>query len=768
MANTPQQPRPLSHSATARALRAFIYSSGMWGAWGQMVGVGTAAFTGFALWMGASETEIASLVSVSFLTSLAQIISPALMSRFQRKKVLIFCLGCFEMLCRSSIVLIPLFLDASGRILAMGILLALGLACGQINSPVYNEWLSNTVPQEMRGRFTGRQTIANLLTGILAGYLVGLYLDLFPADQQYTGFVTVFAVAVLLGIGGYISFVRAPIRPPAIEPNAHTGNLLAPFKDRNFRTLLTFFISWHFASGIAGPFYTVFMLKTLHISYANVALLNSLLMASMVVGYRIWGNLVDRYGSKAVLQLMVPPTALVPVLWVFNSPDNYILAPVALALNGLLYAGILVSVNPLLYSLLPEGRARATYFATWSCTFQVALAGAPLLGGALAKIFSSIQFELLGFPVGNMQLIFLVSAGLLLLPTLFLRPVQDLKQTTARQLLAYVGQGNLLGYLYGTLLYGRTGNEQSRARAARHLGRSKSPMALEQLIQALEDASPEVRRQAAQGLGETRAQEAIVHLVEELADEESDIRSEAAEALGKIGDPQVIDPLLNALDDPDTRVQISAIQALSEIGGDEAGELLFWKFADQFNRATFPTLADVLGRKHDLRMVRPTLDRLDNFRSPAIRLQLLNSICRTLGAQRQFYQLVSQDPLTRAENMEELLGKTQRAFRRARILKSDTRKKIIEAQEDIRKAFDAGETDLLAQNVLHLVEFLQDNIGADTVNVLGVEVASRIGATVLAVRTFLEKLEPGKSTDIQDVYLIVCLWCIGDALESTR
>ncbi len=49
----------LSNRQTARALRAFIISSTFWGAWGRVVGIGVATFTGYALWLGATEAEIA-------------------------------------------------------------------------------------------------------------------------------------------------------------------------------------------------------------------------------------------------------------------------------------------------------------------------------------------------------------------------------------------------------------------------------------------------------------------------------------------------------------------------------------------------------------------------------------------------------------------------------------------------------------------------------------------------------------------------------------
>ena len=48
----------LSHRETARALDAFLYTHGAWGAWAQMASLQSAAFTGYALWLGVSEAEL--------------------------------------------------------------------------------------------------------------------------------------------------------------------------------------------------------------------------------------------------------------------------------------------------------------------------------------------------------------------------------------------------------------------------------------------------------------------------------------------------------------------------------------------------------------------------------------------------------------------------------------------------------------------------------------------------------------------------------------
>lgn len=102
-------------------------------------------------------------------------------------------------------------------------------------------------------------------------------------------------------------------------------------------------------------------------------------------------------------------------------------------------------------------RALRTFIYTrgmWgACAFQLAFSAAPLLGSALARAFEPVHLEWFKFPVGN-----------LLVPNLLLRPVEDARGTTPRQLLAQVGRGNLLSYVYGSLVYDRASSTLIRTR----------------------------------------------------------------------------------------------------------------------------------------------------------------------------------------------------------------------------------------------------------------------------------------------------------------
>ena len=207
------------------------------------------------------------------------------------------------------------------------------------------------------------------------------------------------------------------------------------------------------------------------------------------------------------------------------------------------------------------------YLATWSVTVNLMGALGPLFGGLIVAQLEGLRFSVLGVPMGDLQVIFALSTLTRLAPLFILRTVKDARNATSRSLLSRMLRGNVLSYAYNATIFSLATAEGTRARAAEALGRSGNPLAIEQLVQALADASPRVRRAAARALGESRSESATEPLVRELLDGASDIRSEAAEALGRLGSSTSIDPLVEALDDADPRVRISAIRGLASIRG---------------------------------------------------------------------------------------------------------------------------------------------------------------------------------------------------------
>ena len=93
--------------------------------------------------------------------------------------------------------------------------------------------------------------------------------------------------------------------------------------------------------------------------------------------------------------------------------------------------------------------------------------------------------------------------------------------------------------------------------------------------------------------------------------------------------------------------------AVWAIRSDEVHELLFWHFGSDFDPQTFPTLNDVPSEREDRRIVRPTINHLTHFRSSAVRLQLLNSVCRALE-RRPILPTFSQEDTRRIDSIGRL------------------------------------------------------------------------------------------------------------------
>jgi HEAT repeat protein len=107
---------------------------------------------------------------------------------------------------------------------------------------------------------------------------------------------------------------------------------------------------------------------------------------------------------------------------------------------------------------------------------------------------------------------------------------------------------------------------QKRCDAARLLGQSRDPRAVDALLPDLQDRDWRVRRNAAQALGSLKTPRAVGPLLEALKDRTATVRERAAVALGRIKDPETIPALIEALVEENGHVNQGAYQAIKKFG----------------------------------------------------------------------------------------------------------------------------------------------------------------------------------------------------------
>lgn len=735
----------LSQQRAAHALRHFVISGSLWAIYGPNAIVTGPVFTGFALSVGVQESQIAFLAALTGLVGASQLLTFYWTRRVTDKRRLAVALGLCEITSASLPVIVCLVLPREVRFAAVAGLLFCAYALGHTVSPIFANWMANVIPAEVRATYTGRRMF--LITLVSAAYLfmASKWLDVFPGESR---FLVVYGVGWAAGILGYLLLALTAFPPMVVEaPPGHARSLLVPLRERSFVVLTWFMSSWTLAMSVASPFYSIYMLRYLDLTYTRIAVYTNLALAAMLIGYRSIAPLAQRFGCKPVAKLLIVPALLVPVLWAVSTSATWpVLVPLACIVSGFAVAGLQVASSALLYKIVPEGRDNSVFFAVLTGFCAVGTFAGAMAAGFLKRSLGDSAIDAGLLRLSPPQFVFLVSAAVYLIPLVLTHVLIEPEAETAVGVLGKL-RGNLLALAYNYLLFSLAREGRGRASALRGMGRSHSPLAVGRLSESLADVSPEVRHEAAVALGEAKAREAVPQLVEHLADAGSDIRAEAALALGQIGAPETIEPLRFALTDSDPRVRTSAALALGEIGSDVARQLLIEALQGPFDPSVFPALVDAAGRAGDLRVVELGLARLPEFESSVLRMQIVNGICRALGERNHFYRLFTRRGLDRSGMTEGMMRRIVRLLRRVQCLEPREQQELVGLAGAVAETLNADDYEGMAAHAQALAERVR--------HVPGAGIVSQVAATGIA--RYIDQAAPETLRDEGVVFLVIAL-----------
>jgi MFS family permease len=174
--------------------------------------------------------------------------------------------------------------------------------------------------------------------------------------------------------------------------------LSEPFRNRNFRRLLVFLSTWNFATNLAAPFLTVYLLQQLRLDMGTVVMLWAVSQLANAVTVRSWGRISDQLSSTSILAVATPlfffcllalPFTALPQPHAFTVPLLSLIHIVMGAVTG----GSGLAASNIGLKLAPAGQGTA-YLATISLFGSAAAGVAPIIGGILADWFSASEFSL--------------------------------------------------------------------------------------------------------------------------------------------------------------------------------------------------------------------------------------------------------------------------------------------------------------------------------------------------------------------------------------
>ena len=380
--------------------------------------------TPLALALKATNSEIGILTAVQSLAhTVAQIPGARLTERYSRKGIWMASQLMGKIIPMVPVVFLP-FLPLDNPVVILILLMAVIAFFSGLRSPAWASLMGDLVPLNIRGKYFGLRNMATGIAGVSATVIAGLLVT------QY-GFSMIFLIAILLSIVSIFYFIR--MYEPQFKRVFHYKHAFN-FNPASWKTSLTvnkalviftFYLFFtNFATEIASPFYAVYMLRDMNISYFWFAALTVVGALTRIFAFRYWGRLNDKFGSRKILVVTGFFGCFTPLLWLFVSNVWQIAA--LKVFDGFVWAGIDLVVFNYLLDITPANKrpqyvANNNFFAGWGT-----ILGA-LTGGVLAESLQFVQFSWLS----GLQIVFLISFVLRLATLVVLTKIReiDIKHT---------------------------------------------------------------------------------------------------------------------------------------------------------------------------------------------------------------------------------------------------------------------------------------------------------------------------------------------------
>ncbi len=379
--------------------------------WAVYNGLTSTFLIAFALALGASNVVIGLLSAIPYVSiMLSEFIGAKLVEFYSRKGICVMAHLVAKFLW-FPIVLIPIFFSQH-PIAVVVIFYFLIQFSEYLTDPAWTSLAADIVPEKARGMFFARRNmliwIATMITSIVAAY----YLDLFPKNNLF-GFSSIFLIGLAFGLTATAVLWR--IKEPKYGDNVHHSFKESFSINGDFRKFVLIVSFFYFAVMIASPFFTVYMLENLGMSYTFFMVATAISILARIVTQTQYGRISDKYGDKPVAILSMFGTALIPLIYLFTTRQNLWLIVPAQILSGLVWAGADLATFNLLLDLSPK--KRAVNVAVYSTITAIPMIIAPIIGGFIAD---NASFFLSGIPF-----VFTIAVFLRSISSLFMFSIKE-------------------------------------------------------------------------------------------------------------------------------------------------------------------------------------------------------------------------------------------------------------------------------------------------------------------------------------------------------
>ncbi len=386
--------------------------------------IGGNFFTGFLLLLNADDSFMGLVTMAGFLGNLLQVLSPLLLERFQSRKLLLVCsrgaIYFFNIVIISIIPFMPM-VNGTKLMMILSIILFINLI-NAISAPGFAVWHIKSIPEEIRGKYFSFFTIVNGIVIYSVILTSGKIIDYFKASgNEMQGLLIFRAVALVLCLVDIFFLFKIKEYPnQRSESKINLINiLLNPFKEKKYLVTVLIACLWNYSANIPGPYFTVYMLKDVGVSYSFLNIVNMINIPVLIFLTPLWRKRISSTSWFKTLYFSMGLFLLNYIGLSFVSRETLALYPLAVIFSFLVAPGINLVFANMPYINIPE-KDQTNYIGFYSAMNNLAALLGVLTGKEFIKHTEGMALSLLGMEMQNKQYILILTAAVMLIAVLLI------------------------------------------------------------------------------------------------------------------------------------------------------------------------------------------------------------------------------------------------------------------------------------------------------------------------------------------------------------
>jgi HEAT repeats len=323
-----------------------------------------------------------------------------------------------------------------------------------------------------------------------------------------------------------------------------------------------------------------------------------------------------------------------------NSPVTFVTMATSAFVLGLICQGWGIGYGRYLFVNIIPADKRSSYTALHTAWMGFFIGVSPLLAGQLLEATKKFSGHIGPVNIDPYTPFFVACMFTVTTCVFILSRLPGGGSMNATRFAMMFVQGNPIAALQAVAAFSLAGDEGKRLTTIERLGQSRSPLSIDELIEALEDPSFNIRHEAIVSIARTRRDARLTEaMVRNLRDGAPELQTTVAWALGRMGDASAAPDLRLALDSTYPLLRARAARALAMLDDVESVPRLaehFEKEADPAIRVAYASSLAALGHTSSTSAM---LDMLREQTHPGIRRELAMAVATLLGPQEQALRL---------------------------------------------------------------------------------------------------------------------------------